>query len=201
MWIIVTHKKKKYEWKPDRKYSELLRRYFELGLSAHAASVQTPPTGNKWGITKMPHVKTVRKYWNFWKEELAKDDVKKLADNQREVKGLFEIMYDKRIMVAEDLLQELLAYREQTTRQYINEQKKLGVKIIPPKKPEMDVVAEISHLNEVLGKFQLNKAAMQAAPVVSQLSEEAVIVELEEEMDNIAKKVRKTKREKNADNK
>ena len=107
-------------------------------------------------------------------------------------------MYDKRIMICEDQLQKLLKYREEDEVKYIKEET-AAIKTDPkkqtidPRIPDLKVELALAKINELQGDFQMAKSAMMAAPTVSQISEDSIIVKLEEQQEKVAIKISKAR--------
>lgn len=184
------------QWKPDPKYTAILRIYFDMGLAAYTAKKQRVPD-NGFGITKMPDRKTCDKYWNFWKAEHVKEHMGSLTKTQQEVKAQFAIAYDKQIMVSEAQIQEVLKYKEESRIVWEKEQKAAvedktnKQSYIEPHKPDVPLETLLAKLNELQGHQKMAKAGMLAAPIVNQLSEDSMIEELEAEQEEQAKKAKK----------
>lgn len=188
----------KQVWKPADNYSEILRPMFDIGLNPWTVTKQQIPQ-NRFEITKMPDYRTILKYWDYWKEELVRQQTVSLAKTQREVKAMLSVSYDKQIMISETQLQDLLRYREELkTIHYKKEKNKVKAStsktyVMEPYSPDLDLEMVISRINDLQGKQKMQKAGVEVAPMVDQLSEDAMIAELEAEQEKIAKKIQKDK--------
>ncbi len=196
VWIIVDVKKKKTAWKPDPKYTDILRIYFDMGMTAYTAKNQRVPP-NKYGIKNMPDYKTVMKYWRYWKDEHNKEHMGELAQIQRDVKSQFTVAYDKQIMVSESLLQEYLRYKEEAAKAWDIEQTKKvekgNQKFKLPMRPDLALDSILIKINELEGDQKMAKGALMAAPIVDQMSEEAVLQRMEARREAINEEIKKLK--------
>ncbi len=185
------------KWKPDIKFTAILRTYFDMGLASYTASRQRVPENN-YGIVKMPDPKTIDKYWRFWKAEHVKEHMDDLSEMQKNVKAQFAIAYDKQIMISESQIQEILKYKQEHEVVYQKEQKALvddkKQSFIEPMEPNVQVELLLAKINELQGDQKMAKAALLVAPIVNQMSEESIIKELEQEQENIIMKSQEIKR-------
>lgn len=189
----------KKEWKPDPKVAEILIPFFDMGLSANATSKQGISNENKeiTGIRKMPNLKTIFKYWNYWKKELVEQQMSSLAEMQRSVKAFYLNSYDKQLLLAESQIQGILAWKETEKKEHETEMKILAEKgkndEIFNWKPDVAIETLLARLNEMQGDMKLAKAQLEGAPIVDQISEDSTLRELEEEQERNSKKFEKLK--------
>jgi len=171
--------RKKNRFKVDNEIAKKLHPYWLDGTGVMLTAGQT-------GINK----NTVSKYFRYWTEEEEDKRSVLLGQRQRRANARYSVVYDRIAHDTRALLSKIKHELQQKENFWTNQHKQQIESHDPTLEPysyNLRLVEMIASINNLLGNQILQKARMESAPFIDEVTEEATLKRLEDKLNAVRK--------------